>query len=263
MALHMLPYDSSASLRRWRLELIDIRFADLFFNEADSVLAGYAIVGEVWDADPRFRDLHAPTCVLVDSNGDGVAVPSRNCGYGGNGPTASYSLLTALGFPEPAAKLVFSYRVLRLDKHSPEPVIARETRFDGELNAPHHGMRMIDDRQTLLLEHGRDDAVSWRTWTRFAGEWTPHPVELRVYLEGDFATAPSRWSSFHPARANVVVVDASGRQFAALVPSLRQFRDRPPDTIVDFISTHRMELVPTPPAKRGRPAPTTILYRLP
>jgi hypothetical protein len=267
LTVYTLPHSARHDIAAWRLDLLDFRFADLFFNQEDSVLKGYGIVGgELEGGEGRYRALDAPTCVLVDADGDGLSVPWCNCGYVGGGPSASQHLLRTLGFDERATSAIAAYDIVRLDRWSPEPVVASGSLFRPEWNGPQPTMRMIDDVPTLHLARDgwNDDAVFWRSWRRFAAGWTPAPVEVRIILgPHSVPMAPPGWHySFRSEYADLLVSDASGRQFAAAA-SVHSFRDDPPAALVELLSEHELQEAVTrrDRARRGAEKVEEIVFR--
>jgi hypothetical protein len=197
-----------------------------FFEDHDALLYGFAAADPRSPSpndDPRFRWPATARLVLRDRHG-------AELWLGGCDSLASQKVLRMAKFPEHLVKLLFSYRILHLDKHHgvaearkpPAEETGRLAALSRRWPDWHSTALLVDGTPTLLLGRTMTSELLER-WQAEGQVWAPAPAVAELHLDDDEAAAaglryPGARTWAYPASYNLVIRDASGRELWLDVP---------------------------------------------
>jgi hypothetical protein len=199
-----------------------------FFEDHDALLYGFAAAdprNPSPNNDPRFHWPATARLVLRDRQG-------AELWLGGCDSSASQRVLRMAKFPEHQVKLVFSYRILHLDKRHgvvearkpPGEETSRLAALSRRWPAWHSTAFLVDGTPTLLVNRTLTGELLER-WQAEGQEWAPTPETAELHLDDDEAAAAGlrypgtrAQTRNYPPVYNLTIRDASGRELWLDVP---------------------------------------------
>ncbi len=232
--------------REHRHEFGEFIEAHLFRHDDNAILAGFFDLRDTRAADVvavRFRDPVAPGLVLRDEHGQELWLAHCNCGYGGQGPGDSATVLGEAGFADELVEAVFRHQVLTLRKNQPTPVVAHASKPTGP------GQILIVDGRPTKLAHPRPVWEAPALWAGYRPAWLPTPDGALLFLDHDTAVEKGYshpvqgWR--HDAVYPLVVEDSTaGRVVWVLARHPQGWRATERWTVAMFDSLQRVGFTP-------------------
>lgn len=146
-----INYDSTSEviskLEEVKNKLGEITHIFVYFDSFDAVLDGFYIVAE--NSLQNLKELESARFILRDINGNEVWLHNLNCGYLGEGPSGSKTVLEELGVPEELSEFV---------KDSNYDIVKYFKNEDGEFEVHKHKSnftRVTESRADLYYTNGK------------------------------------------------------------------------------------------------------------
>lgn len=194
--------------------------------EQDAVEHGFFQVHESGDQpEVHLHHTESPGLVLQDAVGHQLWLSGCSCGYGGEGPSGSQTVLREAGFSKDAIEAIPYYDVLHLRSDSPEPTVIRKRSLYDFGGIDGDSYRISDDRMFAFDQRpvivtkvgyghkGLEDLLS--KCDRYGQSWVDSPRTAVLWLDDDQAKEHGYY--YEPGQGlsqtyNLIVSGLSGRQ---------------------------------------------------
>lgn len=198
----------------------------IFFSTLDAVLHNFYVLSDHQPTLGELQDITVPHMIIRDSDGREMWLGGCNCGYGGEGPHGSESVLEYLGLSSELIEPIFTHDVVQYYRTpSGWDINARPSHFDRRREGLtiHNGNASLSMHrgQLVLLKTGpkfpHDSDSDLITLERYQA-FIPNPIELTIYkskeeaIAGGFYDVNRQWEYRGTRTYRVIIRDQSGRQ---------------------------------------------------
>lgn len=203
-----------------RCHLGDIATVSVFFEEFDSIIRGNFQQLDENAMLPGFHYLVAPNMIIRDFEGKEIWLSGCNCGYSGEGPSGSMSILQQIGIDNDLAQKVYSNDILHYYfdedfgwKVKCELSHVREYECSSDISA----MLYLRNGRLVLLQRNYPRfgfAVNPKLFLEKYCQFAPNPQ--RILLLSDTQARNMGYVGYDGCGKsypyNLVVIDESGRE---------------------------------------------------
>jgi hypothetical protein len=200
----------------------------IFFDELDAALHDFYTFSMYQPSIGELKELDLPRMVLRDVDGKEIWLNGCNCGYNGEGPHGTESVLECLGLTPEQIAPVFRHEVVQyyLDQSEQWDIIARPSHFDPKRRKV---SSLTDGKASLYMF--RDQLVLLQTGARYVTRenpaevtlfrhqaFIPNPVEVTIFqtneeaIDAGYFNAGRQWEYRGTRPYRLIIRDQSGRQ---------------------------------------------------
>ncbi len=195
----------------------------IYFEDFDSILDGFYSLSEHFSFG-ELKALENPTFVLRDKNGRELWLSGCNCGYGGEGPHGSITILEKLGFNKDIIERVYEYRVIKLfkDKKGWDCITHSSQKVDVLVDdgfrygVPNATIYYYKNRLVLLQKESLKWDVNPVLLLEKYRAFIPNPVEISIFESNrqaqEYGYFVPDFGRFSTNVFKMVITDQSSRQ---------------------------------------------------
>lgn len=194
----------------------------LYFDEYNALLDGYfTYIGDY--ADQQLMTVHSPLCVIGLKDGREIWFSSFNCGYDGEGPHSSETILKKIGVEKNLTDELFNYDVVSyfkenerwtVEKSNNKTQLTRERLFGKLSNVT--GKVFLFNGNLVLLEDSKYRLYWDADQSQFINKYLdfiPQPISVSILTKNEaIKTGHCRMEFGNVVYYQVILKDRSGRE---------------------------------------------------
>lgn len=200
----------------------DINSVRLYFDKYNSLLDGYfTYIGDY--VDQRLMPVDSPLCVIELNDGREIWFSSFNCGYIGEGPRGSETILKRIGVKKDLTDELFKYDVISyfkeneswtVEKSNNKTQFTRDRLFGKLSNVT--GTVFLFNGNLVLLEDSKYGMYWDADQSQFINKYIdfiPQPISVSILTEDEaIKTGHCRMEFGNIVYYQVILKDRSGRE---------------------------------------------------